>query len=35
MMRFFGFSSALGFAFAIMLWLSAGRRRHEVRLGNT
>ena len=34
MMRFFGTSSALGFAFAVMLWLSAGRRRHEVGLGN-
>ena len=32
MMRFFGVSSALGFAFAVMLWLTAGRRRHEARL---
>ena len=30
MMRFFGISSSLGFVFAIMLWLTAGRRRHEV-----
>jgi MFS family permease len=32
MMRFFGISSSLGVAFAIMLWLTAGRRRHEVTL---
>ena len=30
MMRFFGISSSLGFLFALMLWLNAGRRRHEV-----
>jgi len=30
MMRFFGISSSLGFVFAVMLWLTAGRRRHEV-----
>lgn len=34
MMRFFGVSSALGFVFAIMLWRSAGLRRHEAALGN-
>jgi len=32
MMRFFGVSSAMGFLFAIMLWLTAGRRRHEASL---
>lgn len=32
MMRFFGISSSLGFLFAIMLWLLAGRRRHEAGL---
>ncbi len=30
MMLFFGTTSALGFGFALMLWLVAGRRRHEV-----
>jgi MFS family permease len=29
MMLFFGTTSALGFGFALMLWLVAGRRRHE------
>jgi len=29
MMTFFGVSSALGFAFALMLWFAAGRRHHE------
>jgi len=29
MMTFFGLSSALGFAFALMLWFAAGRRHHE------
>jgi MFS family permease len=29
MMTFFGISSALGFAFALMLWSAAGRRHHE------
>jgi MFS family permease len=32
MMRFFGISSTLGFAFALLLWGTAGRRRHEVAL---
>ena len=31
MMSFFGVSSALGFAFAVLLWLVAGRRQHEVK----
>jgi MFS family permease len=35
MMRFFGISSALGFVFAVMLWLTAGRQRHEVGLART
>ena len=30
MMLFFGAASALGFAFALLLWITAGRRRHEV-----
>ncbi len=30
MMIFFGIMSTLGFAFALLLWLTAGRRRHEV-----
>jgi MFS family permease len=30
MMRFFGIASSLGFVFALMLWLTAGRRRHEI-----
>jgi MFS family permease len=29
MMLFFGTTSALGFGFALMLWLVAGRRHHE------
>jgi len=29
MMLFFGVASALGFAFALLLWLSAGRRHQE------
>ena len=29
MMTFFGVTSALGFVFALLLWLTAGRRRHE------
>jgi len=29
MMTFFGISSALGFAFALMLWSTAGHRHHE------
>jgi hypothetical protein len=29
MMLFFFTSGALGFGFAMMLWLTAGRRRHE------
>lgn len=29
MMIFFGIMSALGFAFALLLWLTAGRRHHE------
>ena len=29
MMIFFGITSTLGFAFALLLWLTAGRRRHE------
>ena len=29
MMLFFGVMSTLGFAFALLLWLTAGRRRHE------
>jgi MFS family permease len=35
MMRFFGISSSLGFLFAVLLWLSAGRRRHEAGLSRT
>lgn len=31
MMLFFGAASAAGFACALLLWLTAGRRRHEVR----
>jgi MFS family permease len=30
MMLFFFVASALGFGFALLLWFSAGRRRHEV-----
>ena len=30
MMRFFGISSLFGFVFALVLWLVAGRRRHEL-----
>ena len=30
MMLFFGTTSAFGFGFALMLWLMAGRRHHEV-----
>ena len=30
MMRFFGISSALGFLFALVLWLTSGRRSHEL-----
>jgi MFS family permease len=30
MMLFFGIASTLGFGFALMLWLAAGRRHHEV-----
>jgi MFS family permease len=29
MMLFFGVTSALGFCFALLLWISAGRRHHE------
>lgn len=29
MMLFFGISSALGFGFAMLLWLTAGRKHHE------
>jgi len=29
MMIFFGVTSALGFGFAVLLWLAAGRRHHE------
>jgi hypothetical protein len=29
MMLFFFISGALGFAFALLLWVSAGRRHHE------
>jgi len=29
MMTFFGVTSALGFVFAMLLWFTAGRRRHE------
>ena len=29
MMAFFGAMSTLGFVFALLLWLTAGRRRHE------
>jgi len=29
MMIFFGAASALGFGFSLLLWLAAGRRRHE------
>jgi MFS family permease len=32
MMRFLGISSSLGFVFALLLWLTAGRRRQEVGL---
>jgi MFS family permease len=32
MMRFFGISSSLGFVFAVLLWLTAGRRRNEAAL---
>jgi hypothetical protein len=32
MMRFFVGASTLGVAFAMMLWLAAGRRRHEAGL---
>jgi Na+/melibiose symporter-like transporter len=32
MMHFFGISSTLGFLFALLLWRSAGRRRHEAGL---
>jgi MFS family permease len=35
MMRFFGISSSLGFLFAVLLWRSAGRRRHEAGLSRT
>jgi MFS family permease len=31
MMTFFGVTSALGFAFALLLWFSAGRKHHEAR----
>ncbi|RZL37119.1 MAG: MFS transporter [Rubrivivax sp.] len=31
MMAFFGFASLLGFVCALALWLTAGRRRHELR----
>jgi MFS family permease len=31
MMAFFGMASVLGFVCALALWLTAGRRRHEVR----
>ena len=30
MMTFFGVSSTLGFVFAVLLWLVAGRRHHEL-----
>jgi MFS family permease len=29
MMLFFGITSALGFVFAMLLWLTAGRKHHE------
>jgi MFS family permease len=32
MMRFFGVATSLGFLFAVMLWLTAGRHRHEALL---
>lgn len=32
MMLFFGITSGLGCIFAVLLWWSAGRRRHEVGL---
>ena len=35
MMTFFGVSSTLGFAFAVLLWLVAGRRRHELAARGT
>jgi len=35
MMRFFGISSSLGFVFALLLWLTAGRRQHEVGLSRS
>lgn len=31
MMEFFGIASMLGFACALLLWLTAGRRHHEIR----
>jgi hypothetical protein len=31
MMEFFGIASVLGFACALLLWLTAGRRQHEIR----
>ena len=34
MMQFFILSSGLGVAFAIMLWLTAGRRRHELGMAS-
>jgi hypothetical protein len=30
MMAFFFGAGALGFAFALVLWATAGRRRHEI-----
>jgi hypothetical protein len=32
MMLFFELASAAGFAFALLLWITAGRRRHEVAM---
>jgi hypothetical protein len=34
MMLFFGSISALGFGFALLLWFTAGRRRHENHAGD-
>jgi hypothetical protein len=30
MMLFFALASAAGFVFAVLLWITAGRRHHEV-----
>ncbi|MEO8052025.1 MAG: MFS transporter [Acidobacteriota bacterium] len=34
MMIFFGVASALGFGFSLLLWMAAGRRRHETFAAN-